>query len=107
MKNEGYLNTQREIIRAEERIKFERQYMEGLSQAEEKCRRLREELATKERRMHDDLRVRSDDMNGIFNFFFVFFSNLTAQGYFRKFWNFFEIHLFSFCICKKSEKVSE
>ena len=65
IKNESYLQNQREIIRAEERIKFERQYIEQANAADEKCRQLRDELAQKERRLHDDLRVRSDDIDRI------------------------------------------
>ena len=65
IKNESYLQNQREIIRAEERIKFERQYIEQANAADEKCRQLRDELSQKERRLHDDLRVRSDDIDRI------------------------------------------
>jgi len=65
LKNAAYLSSQRDIIRAEERIKFERNYLEQASSSDEKCRSLRDELAAKERRLHDDLRVRSDEMDRI------------------------------------------
>ena len=47
LKNAAYLSSQRDIIRAEERIKFERNYLEQASSSDEKCRLLRDELAAK------------------------------------------------------------
>ena len=46
-KNEGYLENQREIIRAEERIKFERNLIQSKNESEDKIRQLRDELFAK------------------------------------------------------------
>lgn len=53
----------RELIRAEERIKFEQKLILERNEAEDKIRTLREEVLKKERRLHEDIKTRSDDID--------------------------------------------
>jgi len=53
----------RELIRAEERIKFEQKLILERNEAEDKIRTLREEVLKKERRLHEDIKIRSDDID--------------------------------------------
>ena len=51
------------MIRAEERIKFEQKLILERNEAEDKIRTLREEVLKKERRLHEDIKIRSDDID--------------------------------------------
>ena len=53
----------RELIRAEERIKFEQKLILERNEAEDKIRTLREEVLKKDRRLHEDIKIRSDDID--------------------------------------------
>ena len=57
------LEKARELIRAEERIKFEQKLILERNEAEDKIRTLREEVLKKERRLHEDIKIRSDDID--------------------------------------------
>ena len=51
------------MIRAEERIKFEQKLILERNEAEDKIRTLREEVLKKERRLYEDIKIRSDDID--------------------------------------------
>ena len=63
LKNEKFLSSQSELIRAEEKMKFEREILEIKEECDRKIRKIREDVFEREKRIAQEAHSRHEEMD--------------------------------------------